>query len=164
MHFGLNLGFLDVVYAFHFHLLTFLQTTFPSTVVSFRCPDSAPGAIRPLIGTAVAARFVAPAASVGSNTSAWVVAILKAPAIAFVVSSPPDQDHSIYVITVDCGAIVGYANATCALDSTTGVSLDVSFQCPTLRWTPSCGYAGTHSYIYIPCIVATAMFSLSVMV
>jgi len=130
-----------------------LKAQFPPTVVSFRCPDSATGANQPALGSAVNARFTSPLSAFNNNATAWVSAIIAAPttitpgntgpasatSIASSVDSSIPAQLVIYIITVDCGPTVGFANATCAIDSATGTSLDVSFTCPAIKWTPACG-------------------------
>ena len=117
-----------------------MQESYPDASVAFRCPDSAVGAVRPSIGTEIPAHFISPASAAGINTSVWVAEIFSPP----VTNSSASNNYvasslAFYTLAVDCGGAIGYANATCAIDSSTGVPLDVIFNCPALVWTPSCG-------------------------
>ena len=135
------------------------QESYPDASVAFRCPDSSPGVERLPVGARIPARFVAPAAVAGSNASVWI-AHVSAPALSNtsgdVGSSPTDL--TIYTVTVDCGGVVGLANATCVIDSSTGVSLDVTYQCPALVWTPSCGYVMSDSLLSISWLMKTLLY------
>lgn len=82
--------------------------------------------------------LAAPTSEAGRNVTAWVAKVSTAP-------STLESDNvalvgAVFTVTVDCGAAVGYTNVSCALDSTTGTALDLSYTCPQLQWTPACGY------------------------
>ena len=110
-----------------------MQESYPDAVVAFRCPDSAPWAVRPALGSEIPAQFISPAAASGKNASVWI-SDMYSPLVTneSFLEGGIAFDHAIYTLTVDCGGATGYANATCAIDSDTGVPLDVIFF-PALR-------------------------------
>jgi len=115
------------------------QAQYPATVVRVSCPNSAPGVRRPAIGSVVPAHYTEPAIAAGLSATAWVASVHAPPAAS---AGTVAAGLAVFTVTVDCGAAVGFANLTCAIDASTGVPLDVSFACPALQWIPSCGWVG----------------------
>ena len=116
-----------------------LQSAFTPMVVNLTCPDSAPSASQlARIGTRVPAVLAAPSSEAGRNVTAWIAKVSTAPSTLESDSVAPGG--AVFTVTVDCGAAVGYTNVSCALDSTMGTELDLSYTCPQLHWTPACGY------------------------
>ena len=114
-----------------------VQDNYPSRTVSFRCPDSALGARKRDVNSLIFAKYESPIELAGKNTSAWISHVSMSPTSN--LSAKYAAEHFVYTVSIDCGSAVGIANATCAIDSSTGVPLDVTFSCPALTWSPSCG-------------------------
>ena len=122
-----------------------LQTAFPATSILLTCPDSSPTVPRLAVGAYLDARFSTPAAAAGLTTTARVVAVAGPPSAAVgrsVSQKVTGAGHTVYTVKVDCGLALGWTNVTCAIDGRAN-PLVVELPCPTLRWSPSCGYWDT---------------------